>query len=174
MGTFVALLVDDERLKELAKSFEYYGYEPPPLLHVTIVFLGDVSGIYLHRLVATLTEKVFVAPKRLRIVGYDLLPPGKETNIALLVDEPRLVELRNEILDIVKPVKEDRFEYRPHLTIARRARAPDRETTERIVKLLENLWRTGRIPRTVACRELAVVQSIRGTYRVLSKLRTVD
>lgn len=170
MAAFIAILVDDERLKELGKLFEEYGYEPPPLLHVTILFLGDVSGIYLHRIVDALAKRTFVAPKKLKVVGYELFPPGKETNIVLLVDEPKLMELRNQVLNLVKPVKEDRFEYRPHVTIARRARSPSKEVAKRVAKLLEELWRSGRVPRSITCRSLALIKSARGAYEIVARL----
>ena len=165
MPVFVALEISDPRLPLAAQPLTKYGYKvvDKDHLHLTLLFLGDHSGYHLHRILETLRDVHLSLPSRLRVEGLTLLPPGKGTNVAILLRrDPLLYEARRELVITLKGVVElrDRYEFLPHVTIARRLRPLDPATEANTLKTMERVRRL--LPRTLAPTRLSVLRTVRG------------
>ncbi len=127
MPVFIAYPIRDQRLYNLSvKYFVKYGFKPVNVenMHLTILFIGDLSSVYIARIykeVKNLLSKYSYL--RLFVKGLTIIPPTKNTHIAVILDnDPRLIEFRARLLEKINRIYQvkDRFSFLPHVTIARR------------------------------------------------------
>jgi len=172
MPLFIALLVPDERLTIVAKLFEKYGFKPVKTdeLHLTILFIGDYSGVHAHRIASALAHEKVVMPDTLYCKEVTLLPPGKNTHVAVIVEKDnRLANAREKFARVIERLGysiRDRYfnHYKPHITIARRRRGeslPPQQLLARANTLL---------PRSLHPTHLALLETTPKGYRILAKL----
>jgi len=169
MPLFIAFMINNERLYEVGKYFEYYGYAAVPLenQHLTLLFVGDVDS-YHHYLIKQRLATLMVEHSRfLKIERLELLPPHKATNIAAIVRvEDDMLRIRNEILEMLEDIVEiqDRYSFYPHITIARRPRPAPEYVINDVLKRMKSIETI--IPKTVHVRGLALISSRAGKYSV--------
>lgn len=160
----MCLLVSGD-VESVLREVSSAGFEPVPLLHLTLVFLGSVMSHTLAAIRRELASAELPEVRRLRVVGLELLPPHKKTNLCLLVElSDELAELRRRVLEICRRHVDVRDEeFLPHVTVARRRRVPPSDVVERVMRAL----RHAEIPRELRVEGLALVRSFRGRYEIL-------
>ena len=173
MPLFIALLVPDERLVSIAKLFENYGFKPVRVdeLHLTLLFIGDYSGVHAHRIASILAHEKTSMPDTLYCRELELIPPGKNTHVAIMLEkDDRLLDARERFIDILERSScevKDRYlsQYRPHITIARRRRGENIPPQHLMVKASTLL------PRTLHPTRLVLLETTPKGYRVLVELK---
>jgi len=169
LGVLIAALIaNSEALARVSRELARLGLEPPPRYHVTILFLGDLSGAFLRRAIDVFDGIDVEVPRYARVTGYSFLPPSSPRNVALTLD-PRELEPARKTLEKSMPVaKKDRYSFLPHVTIARKPRSMSPEEIEEARCILENMRRARQLPREVRLEGLALVKSSAGEFIVLS------
>ena len=168
MGVLVAALVaPSDALSRVSRELARLGLEPPPRYHVTILFLGDLSGAFLRHAVEIFDRVDVEVPRYVRVTGYSFLPPSSPRNVALTLDPRELEPVRKTLEKSMPVAKRDRYSFLPHVTIARKPRAMSPEEVEEARHILENMWRAKQIPREVRLESLALVKSSAGEFIVL-------
>lgn len=140
--TFLALDIDEDARRRLAELPRRVGehdakvrWVEPENLHITLNFLGDISGETLANVCEAASQcAAEVEPFEFHLQGLLPVPPqGRKLRMFWAgVQEPtgRLVKLQDKLADAMGDLglrREDRA-YRPHITVARVkfARNPDR------------------------------------------------
>ena len=174
MALFIALIPCTDPLQDLVRALTSLGFEPPPMHHITIVFLGDVSGAHMHKLLARLEGIDIEIPRAVRVVDVDALPPHKMTNIVLKLESSELTKLREKLLKALRIELRDAFaEYVPHLTVARARRPPPQEVVEKALRIVKTLVEEHGI-RILKIQTLVAIESRGGKYRVVKELQRAD
>mgnify|MGYP000215086302 CR=1 FL=1 len=173
MPLYIAMFFEDSRLFNIAKKFEAYGYRAvePSRQHLTLLFVGDPDSVHEHRIVEELRCLRLDPPLVLELEGMGLLPQHKLTNVVVFVKpDTRLFKLRRVLEEHVSKhfTLSDRYPFSPHITIARRPRAPPSEVVPSVEECLRKTERE--LPRTVMVKKISVVRSWRGVYRSLLDL----
>ncbi len=177
MPVFVALMIPDERLVRVGEYFEKYGYHvvDVSMLHLTLLFIGDYRGVYLHRISEILSDVEVEVPGVLKPVGISLLPPSKATNIVVLINDNdgRLARMRKVVEKrISKYFKiSDRYEFVPHITIAKRLRPLDKNRYAEVSVVASRLSRI--LPEFLVVRDICLIETLEGgKYRCVARLKT--
>ncbi len=170
MVLYIAFAIRDRRLYELGKEFSRCGYEAVPIdqQHLTILFIGDVDSYHRHLLEEKLSCFKIDHPRILSISGVELLPRHKATNVVLVVDDRNRVlhQLREKLVKIVEDVVEirDRYDFYPHITIARRPRPLPEELMGEVERIRNAISK--RVPRRVSVFGMALIHSFRGKHEI--------
>ncbi|HIP56784.1 MAG TPA: RNA 2',3'-cyclic phosphodiesterase [Ignisphaera aggregans] len=169
MPLFIAYMVSSEKLYEIGKYFERYGYAPVPLenQHLTLLFIGDVDSYHQHLIKRRLATLIVEHSRLLKIERLELLPPHKATNIVAIVRaEHDMLKIRNEMLEMLRDIVkiQDRYSFYPHITIARRSRPASEHVIDEVLKHMKRI--EVKVPKTVHVRGLALVSSRGGRYSV--------
>ncbi|MGC9454981.1 MAG: RNA 2',3'-cyclic phosphodiesterase [Phycisphaerae bacterium] len=166
--TFLALDIDEDVRRRLAELPDSVGdhdakvrWVEPENLHITLNFLGDVSGETLADVCDLAAEcAAGVKPFEFHVQGVLAVPPhGRKLRMLWAgVQEPtgRLADLQGKLADAMSGLglrREDRA-YRPHLTVARVkfARDPNRLRSA-VAPLKDDLF------GTVFCENITVYTS---------------
>lgn len=177
MVLFIAYIIRNNELYDIALSFKPLGYKPVDMdkMHMTILFVGDVTSIVRSRIIKALSEniprEVIEKRLRLRVTGLRLLPDNKYTHVAVTVEPNRdLNEIRRLIKDIVYKIVEprDRFSFLPHITIARRRDPPDRFCLSKAVKLINMVAKS--LPKYITAHELVCIETAVGGRYIKFKI----
>jgi 2'-5' RNA ligase len=106
----------------------------PPQLHITLVFLGDVSESQAGAVVTSIARPIPLPAFELNLAGLGAFPPRgapRSLWIGIREGEPAVLTLHREILSRLPDARVDAGAgaFRPHLTIARfkRSRPRDRQ-----------------------------------------------
>ena len=132
LRTFLALNIDEATRKDLAATAVQLGCPDVKMrcvaeenLHVTLNFLGDVADAQMHELCQALEDAAAgVVQFDFDVRGIRCIPPrGQLRMIWADVDDPtsRLAELQEQLTLATEGLglRQERREYRPHLTLAR-------------------------------------------------------
>lgn len=176
MPIFIALKITDERLERIAELFKDLGFNvvPVELQHLTLLFIGDYSGKFLEKIVKLLLDVEVTLPDILKPIGISLLPPSKGTHIVVeVLDEGSLLYKARKVLEkkLSKHIElRDRYEFRPHITIARRLKPLDDRVLTKITYILQKASKM--LPRFIVVHDLYLYETSRnGTYIPLTKIR---
>ncbi len=176
MPIFIALMVPDERLVSIGKCFEKYGYHivNTDMLHLTLLFIGDYKGAYLHRISGILSDVEVEVPGILEPLSITLLPSSKATNVVVLVNDRsgRLARARKTIeKKISKYVKiNDRYEFKSHVTIAKRSKPLGTSKYTEVSALINKLNRV--LPRFLVVEKICLIETVKGgRYRCVLELK---
>lgn len=176
MPTFIALKIADERLKRIAELFKDIGFNvvPVELQHLTLLFIGDYSGKLLEKIVKLLLDVEVILPDTLKPNGISLLPPSKGTHIVVeVLDEGSLLYRARKVLEkkLSKHIElRDRYEFRPHITIARRLKPLDNRVSTKITHVFQKASKM--LPRFTVVHDLYLYETSRnGIYTPLTKIK---
>ena len=119
------------------------GWDNPEKLHLTLKFLGDIDEAQLHSLSEAVNETARqISAFNLRISRTGVFPSKKNAGILWLgvKDEKGILQKLNEILETEcerKGFAKEKRNFKPHLTIARLRREPQK-SNELVEKHLQN------------------------------------
>ena len=175
MPVFVGLHIGDERLYDLGRVFQRYSYSIVSLehQHLTLLFIGDYKGVFLHNIVSLLKEVVLVIPSTLIPKGIVLIPPGKNTNVAVTVENDKRLLVARQL--IIKKLTEhdivirDKYSFLPHVTIARRRKPLDSLNSKEVLLLLKRIEKL--LPRFIVVRGVFLYETTREGYRRVLELK---
>ncbi|MDH5500023.1 MAG: RNA 2',3'-cyclic phosphodiesterase [Gammaproteobacteria bacterium] len=115
--------------------------------HVTLVFIGDFPGHKVAQLQASVAD-IAVDPFRLRFDRATFWARPKIACLETAIIPDELGRLVGQIREAVEPfgISDEEHSYRPHITIARRARS---FATQRLARAVE-----------LQCSDFALVESV--------------
>ncbi len=176
MPIFIALKIADERLERIAELFKDLDFNvvPVELQHLTLLFIGDYSGKFLEKIVKLLLDVEVTLPDILKPTGISLLPPSKGTHIVIeVLDEDNLLYKARKVLEkkLSKHIElRDRYEFKPHITIARRLKPLNNKAYTRVTHILQNASKM--LPRFIVVHDLYLYETSRnGTYIPLTRIK---
>jgi len=113
-------------------------------------------------------------PDIIKPIGISLLPPSKGTHVVVeVLDEGSLLYKARKVLEkkLSKYIKlKDRYEFRPHITIARRFKPLDNRVLTEITRILRKASRM--LPRFIVVHDLYLYETSRnGVYTPLTKIK---
>ncbi len=176
MSIFIALMVPDERLVYMGSYFKEYGYRVVNvgMLHLTLLFIGSYKGVYVYKISEILNNVRIEIPGILKPIGISLLPPNKATNAVVLIDD-RSGKLSNARKIIEKRISKyfkisDRYEFVPHITIAKRFKPLDKNKYPEVLALINKLNRI--LPNFLVVKDICLIETLKdGKYRCMIKLK---
>ncbi|MEX0769169.1 MAG: RNA 2',3'-cyclic phosphodiesterase [Balneolaceae bacterium] len=136
MRLFTAIPITEdikERLSEVYKPLSGFKWVSSENLHLTLKFIGNTRRPEANELVEAL-ESVEFDPFDITIRSLGSFPPKKHPSVlwAGVEAPPPLFELQEQIDEITRQygAKPDRFDYRPHVTLARIHSTPMKEVAK--------------------------------------------
>ena len=134
MRTFIALGLPEEMLQETAACARWLEatidarVTPPENHHLTLAFLGELDDCGMRAAITALDEACAGRPPvLLEPLGLATFGRGKERTLVLeLAENPELTALASAVRTRLSDhwVTYDDKRFRPHITLARRARLP--------------------------------------------------
>ncbi len=175
MPIFIGLHISDERLYHMGMRFQQYDYKVVDLKnqHLTLLFIGDYKGVFLRNIIETLESIELLLPSILKPIEISLLPPGKYTNVVILVEKDhRLIEARRTIEDKLRRINieiRDRYSFIPHVTIARKRKPPSSKSLNNVVLLCKRIQRF--LPKFIVVRDVFLYETTKEGYKRILRLR---